>query len=670
MPETVWRRNDVEGAVTGRRRPGRIDWRELEICPTLHTKDGTRRRASPLTRDDDPERSRRDLRFLDERVELTGHWSNEPRFGSLLSLKLRNRSDRSITITRLVFPTENGIEPFLSIESREHLSFLRNGHQSWSTARSYRLGDRPLRPWLRLVSLASSNLADLPSGERGMLSSEMYAVIANLDTGEAFLIGQTMPFGQFLYVRLQWTARSQRDHFHLVFDFGRKLLGPGQEVELDGVVMAHGRSIALQQHYFDYVAKKAEPPVPQRNLTGWNSWYCFHNHLQPDDILRNVDAIRAEQLDLDYIQIDDGYQSRVGDWLSLRPEFAGRMRELADAIRKAGFRPGIWLAPYIAERRSELLREYPDYLLRSEQGRPILAGYNLFWRGRYYGLDVTDRRLAEYVQRVVRTMVQEWGFELLKCDFLFGACIRGGSHQDMTHSRAEIMQMGMELIRHAAGRDTVVLGCGMPLSAGIGTVEAMRIGTDTGPYWTMAAGRALRTGAMVGVRNSIRNTMVRSPMHRRLWLNDPDCLMVRTRDTKLNEAERISQINAIVLSGGALTISDDISQLPPDRLVELKRVIALSGECARGHVQPLDLMEHEVPSCVYNTAGFLGVFNVSGRRASPVVDLSALGEDGGAGIPKTLTDVWKDERLFVRPDGRLLVPDLPAHGSRLLRADS
>ena len=143
-------------------------------------------------------------------------------------------------------------------------------------------------------------------------------------------------------------------------------------------------------------------------------------------------------------------------------------------------------------------------------------GRAIGYHGRGGPLDVTDPRLAEYVLRVVRTMVEEWGFELLKCDFLFGACIRGGSHQDMTYSRAEVMRLGMEVIREAAGRDTVVLGCGMPLSAGVGTVEAMRVGTDTGPYWTMAAGRALRTGALVEVRNSTRNTMVRSPMHRRL----------------------------------------------------------------------------------------------------------------------------------------------------------
>jgi alpha-galactosidase len=484
-------------------------------------------------------------------VELVGRWSNAPGFGSLLALKLRNTSSESITITRLVFPTENGLDSFLSIEHPEHLAFLRNGYQSWSTARSYRLTDRPLRPWLKVVSLASSNMSNLPSNEPGLLSSEMYAVISNLETTESFLVGQAEPFNQFFYVRLRWTPRSQGHHFQVVFDFGRKLLPAGAELELDGIFMARGKTIGLQHRYFDHIKRTVRPPLPKANITGWNSWYCFHNKLGPEDILRNVAALRDAQLELENIQVDDGYQTKVGDWLTLRPQFAGAMAGLADAIRDAGYRPGIWIAPFVAERGSELLRDHPEYLLRNEHGRPSLAGFNLFWPGhRYYGLDITHDGFADYLRKVIHTMVDDWGYELLKCDFLFGGCLRGGVHKALTLSRAEVLKHGMRLIRDAAGTDTTIVGCGMPLSAGIGTVNVMRIGTDTGPYWTMAGGKVLNTGAAVGVRNAIRNTMVRSPMHRRLWLNDADCLLIRTTDTKLSEIERMSQINALILAGG------------------------------------------------------------------------------------------------------------------------
>ena len=34
-------------------------------------------------------------------------------------------------------------------------------------------------------------------------------------------------------------------------------------------------------------------------------------------------------------------------------------------------------------------------------------------------------------------------------------------------------------------------------------------------------------------RNAWQSTLARSFMHRRLWLNDPDCLMLRTDETEL-----------------------------------------------------------------------------------------------------------------------------------------
>jgi alpha-galactosidase len=209
-----------------------------------------------------------------------------------------------------------------------------------------------------------------------------------------------------------------------------------------------------------------------------------------------------------------------------------------------------------------------------------------------------------------------------------------------------------------------VIGCGMPLSAGVGLVDSMRVGPDTGPYWKAAGGRVLRTGAMVGVRNSIRNLMVRSAMHKRLWLNDPDCCMIRTDRTKLNERERMSQINAIVLLGGPLLFSDDLARLAPERFEEMRRIGSLSESCFQGWPVAIDVMEGELPTLFYNTAGYLGVFNTGDRSAQRTVDLSRLPLEGRR--VTGLEDVWNGETLEV--DGAVVrLGRMPAHSSRLFR---
>ncbi len=639
----------------------RISWDQIALAPVLQLKFGVTRKTVRLHSRETGTRVR--LQFENGYARLDGRWSDVPGFGSCLALRLTNVGDESIRITRLTFPAEGGIDTYAAGIEPRNLCFFRNGYQSWSTARSYRAKDKPLRPWLQLVSLASSNLANLPSNVPGIFSSEMYTVITSRGTDEAFLVGQGPPYNQFFYIKLNLYRKGAREsYFELIYDFGRKMVMPGETIELGAIHFARGRTHQLVHRYFREVAGRASPRIPRENVHGWCSWYYYYTKITPGIIRRNLDALRRARDErgarIDFVQIDDGYQRAVGDWLSLTPQFEGEMERLADEIRGAGFSPGLWIAPFIATRKSHLLTIHPEYALRDEHGRRIVAGFNFFWPGRYYyGLDATNPRFNEYLRKVVRT-IAGWGYSYLKCDFLFGACLRGGTHHDLTLSRAEVLRHGMETIREAAEAATsepvFLVGCGMPLTTGIGTVDAMRVGPDTGGYWIEKKGTLLRTGAMVGVRNAVRNSVVRGAMHRTLWLNDPDCLMLRTNGTKLSAAQRRTQINAIALTGGLLLYSDGFTTLEDDVLREIGTIQTITNACFAGRLVPLDMMAHELPTVIYNTAGYLGVFNMSGRRATITVDAAYLFEQAAAicGMWQTpaqrgrrFTEVWNGTAL-------------------------
>ncbi len=656
----------------------RISWDRVPIAPVLQLKDGVNRRTVALEAAESA--SRAELEFSGEGIVLRGKWEEiDPRM-SRLSFSLTNASDTSIRLTRMFIPAENGLSDYLKTFDARRISFLRNGYQSWSTARSYRRREKPLRPWLQVISLASSNLANLPSNVPGVFSSEMYTLITESDGGEAFLLGQAAPFDQFFYVKLNLypgktdetpvTAHSSEraSHFELTFDFGRKMIESGRTVELDGILFVRAPQQEALDLYFERVrAEKGLSPTT-RAFSGWCSWYYYYNKITDETIRENVRAISDRGLKIDYVQIDDGYQTYVGDWLTQRPPFEGKMKALADSIADAGYRPGLWLAPFVADGKSELVRTHPDYVLKSEHGRKLLGGFAVFWAGKtYYGLDITHPRYEEYLRKVIRTVVHDWGYTFLKCDFLFGACLRGATHFDIGLSRAEVLKYGMKVIREEAGEDVIILGCGMPLSTGIGTVDAMRVGPDTGPYWIERTWKLLRTGAMVGVRNSVRNTLVRSAMQKKLWVNDPDCVMLRTKKTKLTEHERMTQINAAILSGGFTLFSDRIDELPRTAIDESAVITRLSEQCFAGRTYALDLMEQETPEIVYNTGGFLGVFNMHNREHDRVVARSRFAElPVPAAVPSTAVDVWTGEEFPFGAEG-LVIKKMPRHSSRLFR---
>jgi alpha-galactosidase len=642
-----------------------ILWDQIGISPSIQLKFGIKRRLFSFENRQSDKRG--EFHYFNDYAELTGKWDNSPVFGSLLNLKIKNISKKSIRIARIVFPTENGLDAFLDNFKTYDISFLRNGYQSWSTSRSYKVMDKPLRPWLQIVSLTSSNMANLPSNTAGNLSSEMYSVITDLKKNESFLVGQTSPFNQFFYIRLIiHKTDSKPSHFELVYDFGNKMILPQETINLDGILMAKGDMADLQKKYFSFIKKQMNIKVPKDNIKGWSSWYYYYNKITPEVIYQNISVIKQKKMSFDFIQLDDGYQKYVGDWLDLTPAFSDRMKEIADTIRDAGFRPGIWIAPFIAEKKSELVNTYPDYVLRTEFGKPIIAGYNPSWESKfYYGLDITNPRFEEYIRNVIRTIVWDWGYKYLKLDFMFGGCIRGGNHNNYRMSRAEILKYGIKIIHEEAGKDVILAGCGMPITTGIGTVNIMRVGPDTADYWkTIFTASLLRTGAMLGLRNSIRNFSVRSFMNKNLWINDPDCLILRNTKTHYTKHERMTGINAIILSGGLLTLSDNLAELTYLNFAELKKIETVSLECYRGETVPVDLMEKEMPEIYYNSSGYIGIFNFGNMMLTKTIDMNNLMGNKRIDV---LMDVWSDEIHHIASDGIFLLKNMPPHSSRLFK---
>jgi hypothetical protein len=157
-------------------------------------------------------------------------------------------------------------------------------------------------------------------------------------------------------------------------------------------------------------------------------------------------------------------------------------------------------------------------------------------------------------------------------------------------TRGETLRRGLEAIRDGAGRDAFILGCGCPLGQAVGIVDGMRVGPDVAPYWgstSTGAGDPSTVYALDAI-------IARSFMHRRLWLNDPDCLMLRATETRLSADERAALAAVIASSGGMLLISDDMALLGGEAGKLFRTVAEISGEIdSRSKLEPplpLDLM--------------------------------------------------------------------------------
>ncbi|HEX4565190.1 MAG TPA: hypothetical protein VH138_01115 [Vicinamibacterales bacterium] len=150
------------------------------------------------------------------------------------------------------------------------------------------------------------------------------------------------------------------ESLQVVVDTEGLTLAPGERWELEEFVVAAGstRDAVLAEIAARIVANhpRLRWPAPP---TGWCSWYCFGARVTAQNILDNLDAIEKKLPGLTYIQIDDGYQPAMGDWLETGAAFGGDVRKVLDEIRRRGFRPAIWVAPFIAEAESHLFKQHP-----------------------------------------------------------------------------------------------------------------------------------------------------------------------------------------------------------------------------------------------------------------------------------------------------------------------
>lgn len=297
----------------------------------------------------------------------------------------------------------------------------------------------------------------------------------------------------------------------------------------------------------DATADRMGARVPDDAPTGWCSWYHYFTDVTAADVRENLDALAEWDAPLDLVQIDDGYQTAFGDWRTLAEGFDD-VAALVEDVRDAGRTPGLWVAPFYVQSDSALAAAHPEWLVTAD-GDPVDAGPR---HGPMYALDTTQPDARAWLRETFETLVGDWGFEYLKLDFLYAAALPGDRYGDVT--RAEAYRSGLGLVREAVGDETFLLGCGAPQGPSVGLLDAMRVGPDTAPQWRDSP------SSQPAHENAVRNVLNRQWTHRRLWLNDPDCQLVR-ETTDLTLAERRSFAAVVALLGGTNVVSDRIADV-------------------------------------------------------------------------------------------------------------
>ena len=261
----------------------------------------------------------------------------------------------------------------------------------------------------------------------------------------------------------------------------------------------------------DYCKTLCDNPIlPKERVYGGNNWYYAYGKSSYGEIVSDAkfqvelaNGIENRPFEV----IDDCWQinSCEGPWIP--NEKFGDMKKLADEIKEAGARPGIWVR-FLHNRDSALTDEMR--ILRS---------------GKRQYLDPTHPAVKKYIKSDIER-IKNWGYELIKHDFttfdLFGDWgrdlnaiipqIDGWSFYDRTKTNAEIVLDLYRLIRDTAG-EIYIIGCNTVSHLCAGLVEINRTGNDTsGREWEATK------------ENGVNTLAFRLAQNEAFYMCDADCV--------------------------------------------------------------------------------------------------------------------------------------------------
>jgi hypothetical protein len=498
--------------------------------------------------------------------------------------------------------------------------------------------------------------------------SHWFYLLKRRSTAESILVGSIPPHrGEFL------TIRALHDRPDLQGRFGLEIQGelhhslpPRRVTKLSTLRIRSGQDpLTLLEDFGRLWARSLDRPRKPR-LTGWNSWDYFACAVQSQDVYDNQQAARNHFASrLTHFAVDDGYQTRWGDWRPA-PSFPEGLDGFCRTIRDAGGVPGVWTAPVQAYALGRLYLDHPDWFLRDSRGDPIVEDYS---GGPCVHLDPTHPAAYDWLSTLYAGLYRD-GFRYFKIDFTQRLTqLRDPAFHDPSVPCGQVVRRVFQAARDAVGPESYLLACGAPFESITGLVDGSRASCDIHDRWAH-------------VRQLAGDLASRWWLQTGPWNLDPDFLIVRCAETSRSGklgfkhpvkppsyrdwwqagptwtlAEAKVWALMVYMTAGDLFLSDHLPDLNETGIELIGRILETPLETP---ARPIDLYDrHDALPAIWLSQckgrTFLGLINWTEESADFALPLSDLGLDADA----DLRSFWDDAPIAPRA-GQLDIT-LPPH---------
>ena len=415
--------------------------------------------------------------------------------------------------------------------------------------------------------------------------------------------------------------------------------------------------------YYHPIDRKRAPKAP----TGWMSWNTYFDTATADDNLAEAKTgqkylqpfgceiwhIESWQDNSDKLPVRNFYNMNLE---TSKNKFPKGMKKLADDIRKLGFRPGIWMAPF-GTGNTDFYNGHKDWFLHDKDGKPISC-----WNGRYT-LDPTVPDAREHLRKIFQIASRDWGYEYFKIDGMSG---RSQGYCAHLYERPEIrarfkdpscpnpFELCIKAFRDGMGEDRIMLACqGHTSGPDALYADASRIGADI-----VHPNQPVQWS---GVVNQGRCFVNQAFTHNIVTYADPDTLLVR--DLPMEEA-RVSA-TVVALPGQLTFFGDKFAGMAEEKMKLLQQTLP-PADIRPASLYPyfsiLPVWNLRVKNRKFEDYNVVGLFNWDNEAKKISFSTTELGIDSEPEY--TLFEFWTQKDLGNMKNNFEM--EVPAHSVRLL----
>ena len=495
-----------------------------------------------------------------------------------------------VTVEALTDITLKNATDVIPFEVNSNDLYFLNGYQSWTDTKEFKREDklRNVKHCPRLITklYGLDKYGDSIFYEYSSKKSHGYDVFYAKGEHECFIYSANYKNG-YLIIEIY---KDKKDLFLTSM--------------VENTSLKKGEKLVVFDYYlfFNYEEglksfKTVYPENAPEKLFGYTSWYNYYQNINEEIIMRDLEALDSR---FNIFQIDDGYETFVGDWLDVdQKKFPNGLKPIVDKIHQKGYKAGLWLAPFVAEEKSKLFNEHRDWFIKNEKGQPFKVGGN--WSGQY-ALDLDNKDVRDYIEKCLKHYM-DMGFDFFKLDFLYAA----GIPLYPGRSRCQAQYEAYQFLRNVL-KGKLILGCGANVINSYSSFDYLRVGPDVSLIFDDAPIMRLLHRERISTKVTLQNTMFRSIFNNHLFGNDPDVFLLRNENIKLSFEQRKALTTINALFGSVLMTSDDIATYDDEQKKVLDHALKVFKEAKvdswttvdKGHVEVKYHIGEDKHSFVYD----------------------------------------------------------------------